>query len=630
MVYTFELMTVLAVIGWGIAFYFFINQPPKEKTSPQGTEVEQANVNEIEFSQRVDDHVGAIPQGYSLKVDYSKFPEIKLDKKPQPDDFVKEKEKYALMCFEAIAPYRNAIVNFGPYKGRKDVRVFFDDILKEFIVRFWDMPASEAHHHSRPFGLVAHSVETAYHEMERNRSTLAYTASGAIDTQGTRDNVFWGPLIGFLVGLFHDAGKIFDMDIRAQESKGSDYVYSPFMGSLLNFHLVFAGFDVKKSWKPGRAMAHQKANLFMLLAMVPKDFWKMVPAEVLVILLDVMTKYDTLEGDVKSVVGDQRKDHSELKGIKKTLGEILQQEILLVNQKFGHIYKLPENFCFVREDFFEQLSENCEIEEERLVEILKDLGVLVHNTKGEYIKKFEVATVGEGESNFLTGALMESRFFDELRQSFVNDAYSVGHLRIDISSKPLVVDLFGGRDIFPEIFYIDAQKEKKKIEAERKKRNAKQKNDDPEVEKKFQNFMSQLGEKYFLQDWSNKKGKRVGVFTLQNELYLIINSLKEIHEVSQDLTEGEASEERTKFLKKLIRGGFCEQIDNNNYSKMTLEYVSSPDDTLDVPTKKAIESIFFKVNMNMIGPETSQYLEGFQKRNEAFLEMFNSMKVGEL
>jgi hypothetical protein len=78
-----------------------------------------------------------------------------------------------------------------------------------------DLPASADHHHSEPYGLLRHSLEVALKMLEEFEDMLfADVPPNATVIKIPTDSRQLQYLY-FLVGLGHDLGKLFDMDLRA-------------------------------------------------------------------------------------------------------------------------------------------------------------------------------------------------------------------------------------------------------------------------------------------------------------------------------------------------------------------------------------------------------------------------------
>lgn len=114
-------------------------------------------------------------------------------------------------------------------------------LLNPLVYRFanWvaDLPASESNHHSRPFGLLDHSLDTArilLIEWDRHLPTLDRIADPDPELRDA-----W-LLAATVVGLFHDCGKVFDIDVIAP----TGVIWEPESEPLTSFRLREGGYPL--------------------------------------------------------------------------------------------------------------------------------------------------------------------------------------------------------------------------------------------------------------------------------------------------------------------------------------------------------------------------------------------------
>jgi hypothetical protein len=78
-----------------------------------------------------------------------------------------------------------------------------------------DLPASADHHHSSRFGLLQHSLEVALRVLEEFEKTLLPDAPPDVALFNTAADPVQTQYLGFLAGLGHDLGKLFDVELVA-------------------------------------------------------------------------------------------------------------------------------------------------------------------------------------------------------------------------------------------------------------------------------------------------------------------------------------------------------------------------------------------------------------------------------
>ena len=113
---------------------------------------------------------------------------------------------------------------------------YFDRLYRSALYSFADavqlVPASEAHHHARPGGLLEHTVDMAHISLRlRQGHKLPVGATAEIVA---KESAQWTYAV-FIGALLHDIGKLIsDFRILAQLSNGEERVWTPLHGSLQN------------------------------------------------------------------------------------------------------------------------------------------------------------------------------------------------------------------------------------------------------------------------------------------------------------------------------------------------------------------------------------------------------------
>jgi len=87
--------------------------------------------------------------------------------------------------------------------------------LQECAAWVLDLPASERQHHSRPYGLYRHSFEVASFALQDLHERWSQNSGSSIYTRAEQGS--WLK-VAFLLGLFHDCGKVLDLEVRLSES----------------------------------------------------------------------------------------------------------------------------------------------------------------------------------------------------------------------------------------------------------------------------------------------------------------------------------------------------------------------------------------------------------------------------
>jgi hypothetical protein len=148
-------------------------------------------------------------------------------------------------------------------------------LLYRLIGFCWNLPASEAHHHSRPFGLLTHSLEVATHALEAFTQSSLWWAKAPDPAQRHRMADRWR-LGTALAGLLHDLGKVFDVTVTLPPANGSlPARWDPFQEPLLSFLLQHPTSTTLPTptvqWQPGRGMQHEAAGALAAALLLTRD-----------------------------------------------------------------------------------------------------------------------------------------------------------------------------------------------------------------------------------------------------------------------------------------------------------------------------------------------------------------------
>lgn len=172
-----------------------------------------------------------------------------------------------LTCIEA----EEVIKKIG-VASRLSTQIFQRDLLPalrsyaEFVQL---MPASEAHHHANPGGLLAHALETVLHAVTFRTGYLLPRGAGAETIAAERDYWTYAVILG---ALLHDVGKpVADLQISMRRGKTAEpLMWSPLAGSLNSCGATeyFVGF--KKKAERDYA-SHSRFGHVLLQQLVPDE-----------------------------------------------------------------------------------------------------------------------------------------------------------------------------------------------------------------------------------------------------------------------------------------------------------------------------------------------------------------------
>lgn len=145
------------------------------------------------------------------------------------------------------------------------MRAVVTPLLERWAALCWDLPASAAHHHQRPFGLLQHSLEVAAYALTAFAQSSLWWQDVPDAAMRHRTQGRW-QLGAALAGLLHDAGKIFDVTVTVPPASAAaaPAIWNPLHEPLLSFlqgqqHSATLPTPVL-SWQPGRGMHHEAAG----------------------------------------------------------------------------------------------------------------------------------------------------------------------------------------------------------------------------------------------------------------------------------------------------------------------------------------------------------------------------------
>ena len=124
-----------------------------------------------------------------------------------------------------------------------------DRPLARFALYVADLGASEANHDCGPYGLLGHSLRVALETVKLLRSPAFRASEDPLLEYTERPIWLYG---GFLLALFHDAGKVFDLDILSPDKKE---LWNPLLEPLSTFLLRHGQSETTKEtrrYHPGR------------------------------------------------------------------------------------------------------------------------------------------------------------------------------------------------------------------------------------------------------------------------------------------------------------------------------------------------------------------------------------------
>jgi len=367
---------------------------------------------------------------------YIEWPIWDIKQKPANKEFLHVKQDKLNEVMRVLAPYFYDLSLLDGFKNKQELLKIIKHIVKHLIAYIWDIPASQVYHHSDRFGLLKHSLEVAYLDAQKAGRELAVGEGGVPSAEKTKKERTWRVLAAWLIGLCHDLGKIFDIDLF-HEAEDRYVYYHPLRGGVLDFRLKYPQ-RVDIIWRPGRGLRHVKRNMMVFFTIVPFDLLKQIPQHLLIRILDGLYSYKD-EGDAESVKAATEEQNREI--IIQVLRKL--KETNYKSEKGVYAFALDTNvYAVVTPVFFQTVAEATKgiIETpfgQRTVENIFQQYGWVYCHEDQFYKKFK-AIRGDRELN-LSFALVKS-------EPFVSaNAEATIKLKFAVSEYDKVAELLGSQ-----------------------------------------------------------------------------------------------------------------------------------------------------------------------------------------
>lgn len=223
-------------------------------------------------------------------IDPKRMPVITTSRKPGNAEYLAVKHELLSTAYHSLKPYLDFVQSLKGMYGRDDLRRALEIIVKRFLTRFWDMPASKESHHAYPWGLTLHCIDVACAEAEKATAWIPMSEHGIDEINHTR---YLGMvvLLHFTKGLFHDAHKLYQYEMTGMA--GNIRVkFDPLrnQGNVLDFKIVYP--ERTETW--GECIASPgKLNAIEFCALFPRELLKYAPSNQ---FIKVFTAIFDLEG----------------------------------------------------------------------------------------------------------------------------------------------------------------------------------------------------------------------------------------------------------------------------------------------------------------------------------------------
>lgn len=206
------------------------------------------------------------------------LPRIRRQAKPDNVEYLSVKHELLDRAYHGLKPYVDFACSLKGVAGRQDLHKVLGAILKLFLTRYWDIPASGDNHHSYPWGFALHSLDVACGEAEKATSWMPMSENG-IDEMSHAQDLGMVVLLHFARGLYHDAHKLYQYGLVWRGETG-EVVFNPILheGNVLDFKLVYPSGCVE-SWG-ATAVNPGKLNALEFISQFPRELWGKAPRSI--------------------------------------------------------------------------------------------------------------------------------------------------------------------------------------------------------------------------------------------------------------------------------------------------------------------------------------------------------------
>jgi hypothetical protein len=218
------------------------------------------------------------------------MPVITTNRKPDNTEYLAVKHELLSSAYHSLQPYMDFVLSLKGMYERDDLRRALELIVKRFLTRFWDMPASKDSHHAYLWGLTLHCVDVACAEAEKATAWMPMSEHG-IDEINHARYLGMVVLLHFTKGLFHDAHKLYQYEMTGY-SGNFTVKFDPLrnQGNVLDFKIVYP--ERTETW--GEPIASPgKLNAIEFCALFPRELLKYAPSSQ---FIEVFTAVFDLEG----------------------------------------------------------------------------------------------------------------------------------------------------------------------------------------------------------------------------------------------------------------------------------------------------------------------------------------------
>ena len=237
-----------------------------------------------------------------IRIEPESLPRIDLPRKPASNEYLPLKHSLVNTALVRLSPYLDYCESLPGMSGNP--RVLLENLVRAFLVRYWDMPSSADNHHAYPWGHCLHSLDVACGEAELASTWTPMNTVGIDEITKSRYRCVM-ILASFAKGLVHDGYKIYQYKLKGLRGEVLE-AFDPCLkdGTVLDFKLVHPR-GLTWDWQSDIRMPGRR-NMLEFLEIVPRELLKSMPEEINSNIISDICDMETCDADEESASRDLR------------------------------------------------------------------------------------------------------------------------------------------------------------------------------------------------------------------------------------------------------------------------------------------------------------------------------------
>ncbi len=237
-----------------------------------------------------------------IKIDPASLPDVGTTEKPHHTEYLAVKNSLLDSALEALSPKMQCTLRLQAIQDDGKAKALLLHIMRLFLIRYWDIPASRNNHHSYRWGLCLHSLDVANARAEEG-SLWEPCSKFGLDELKKGQFKSAVILLHFTQGLLHDAHKLYQISLQSVRDNRTVRFHPHYAsGNILDFKLSSPG-EFIEEWEPLPGNPG-RLNAFEFFMLLPKTIFREIPPEIFQGILASIFDLKTISADVESAVKD--------------------------------------------------------------------------------------------------------------------------------------------------------------------------------------------------------------------------------------------------------------------------------------------------------------------------------------